>query len=49
MNELPHRLLEPNEMFPTNKELADLAAACNQRLVQRMAYEASKAAVASEC
>ena len=41
--ELPRRLLEPNGMLPSNKELAELAAACNQRLAQRMAYEASKA------
>ncbi|MFV0600225.1 MAG: Bro-N domain-containing protein [Brachymonas sp.] len=41
--DLPRRLLEPNGMLPSNKELADLAAACNQRLAQRMAYEASKA------
>lgn len=43
MADLPRRLLEPNGMLPTNKELADLAAACNQRLAQRMAYEANKA------
>lgn len=44
MADLPRRLLEPNGMLPTNKELADLAAACNQRLAQRMTYEANKAA-----
>ncbi len=40
--ELSRRLLEPNGMFPSNQELADLAAACNQRLAQRMAYGAGK-------
>jgi prophage antirepressor-like protein len=41
--ELPRLLLEPDGMLPSNKELAELAAACNQRLAQRMAYDASKA------
>lgn len=45
MADLPRRLLEPGCMLPTNKELADLAAACNQRLAQRLAHDASKAAV----
>ncbi|QEL64787.1 hypothetical protein OTERR_13110 [Oryzomicrobium terrae] len=40
MEELPRRLLEPNGMMPSNKELA---SACNQRLAQRMAYGASRA------
>lgn len=43
LKDLPRRLLEPNGMLPSNKELADLAAACNQRLAQRMEYEARKA------
>ncbi|AOV02374.1 phage antirepressor N-terminal domain-containing protein [Delftia tsuruhatensis] len=42
MADLPGRLLEKGSMLPTNQELADLAAACNQRLAQRMQYEASK-------
>lgn len=46
MADLPRRLLEPNGMLPSNKELADLAAACNQRLAQRMEYEARKAVAA---
>ena len=43
LKDLPRRLLEPNGMLPSNKELADLAAACNQRLAQRMEYETRKA------
>ncbi|MBV7417899.1 KilA-N domain-containing protein [Comamonas sp. CMM03] len=43
MADLPRRLLEPNGMLPTNKELADLATACNQRLAQRLQHEASTA------
>lgn len=43
LKDLPRRLLEPNGMLPSNKELADLAAACNQRLARRMEYEARKA------
>lgn len=42
MTELSGRLLEKGSMLPTNQELADLAAACNQRLAQRMQHEASK-------
>lgn len=37
--ELPGRLLEPNGMMPSNKELADLASACTQRLVKRLTTE----------
>lgn len=43
MADLPRRLLEPNGMLPTNKELADLATACNQRLAQRLQHEATAA------
>lgn len=43
MADLPRRLLEPNGMLPTNKELADLATACNQRLAQRLQHEAATA------
>lgn len=46
LKDLPSRLLAPNGMMPTNQELADLAAACNQRLAKRMEYEARKAAAA---
>jgi hypothetical protein len=42
MADLPGRLLEKGSMMPTNQELADLAAACNQRLAQRMHQQASK-------
>lgn len=35
--DLPGRLLEPNGMMPSNKELADLASACTQRLCKRLA------------
>lgn len=42
MADLPGRLLAKGSMLPTNQELADLAAACNQRLAQRMQHEASK-------
>lgn len=45
--ELPRRLLEPGTMLPSNKELADLAAACNRRLAQRMAHEAIAKATGS--
>jgi prophage antirepressor-like protein len=31
LTDLPRRLLEPNGIQPSNKELADLAAACNQK------------------
>lgn len=37
--ELPGRLLEPNGMMPSNKELADLASACMQRLSKRLTTE----------
>lgn len=40
--ELPRMLLEPGALLPSNRELAELAAACNQRLAQRMANEAAK-------
>lgn len=43
MEDLPRRLLEPNGMMPSNKELAELAAACNQRLAKRMACSAGMA------
>lgn len=46
MADLPRRLLEPNGLLPSNKELADLAAACNQRLAQRMCHEASRVTTA---
>ncbi|WP_448868992.1 phage antirepressor N-terminal domain-containing protein [Delftia acidovorans] len=45
LTDLPKRLLAPNGLAPTNKELADLATACNQRLAQRM-HEASKSRAA---
>jgi prophage antirepressor-like protein len=38
-------IAEPNGMMPSNTELANLAAACNQRLAQRMEYQASQKAV----
>ncbi|WP_369641977.1 Rha family transcriptional regulator [Acidovorax sp. A79] len=37
--ELPRQMLEPGTS-PTNRELVELAAACNQRLAQRMAHDA---------
>ena len=40
MAELPVRLLAPNGMLPTNMELVNLAAACNQRLAERMQSDA---------
>lgn len=40
--ELPGMLLEPGGLLPSNRELAELAAACNQRLAQRMANEPTK-------
>lgn len=38
-------IVEPNGMMPSNTELANLAAACNQRLAQRMEYQANQKAV----
>lgn len=35
-------IAEPGNMLPTNTELANLAAACNKRLAERMTYQASK-------
>ncbi len=37
--ELPRQVMEPGTS-PTNRELVELAAACNQRLAQRMAHDA---------
>ncbi|MDR0479542.1 MAG: KilA-N domain-containing protein [Burkholderiaceae bacterium] len=34
--DLPRRLMEPGGLLPTNKELAAIAAACNQKLIQRI-------------
>ena len=39
MAELPRQVMEPGTS-PTNRELVELAAACNQRLAQRMAHDA---------
>lgn len=39
MADLPRRVMEPG-MSPTNRELVELAAACSQRLAQRMAHDA---------
>jgi Rha family phage regulatory protein len=39
MAELPRQVMEPG-MSPTNRELVELASACNQRLAQRMAHDA---------
>jgi len=33
-------IVEPGGMLPRNTELANLAAACNQRLAEHLAYEA---------
>jgi len=41
---LAKAIVEPGGMMPSNTELANLAAACNQRLAQRLEYQASKAA-----
>lgn len=41
MAELPVRLLEPGGMLLSNTELANLAAACNQRLARRLCAPAS--------
>jgi hypothetical protein len=38
-------IVEPNGMLPDNTELANLAAACNQRLAQRLEYQAHQKAV----
>ena len=37
--ELPRQVMTPG-VSPTNRELVELAAACNQRLAQRMAHDA---------
>lgn len=39
MAELPRQVMEPGTS-PTNRELVELATACNQRLAQRMAHDA---------
>lgn len=39
---LAKALMEPGGMMPSNAELANLAAACNHRLAQRMEYADSK-------
>ena len=39
MAELPRQVMEPGTS-PTNRELVELASACNQRLAQRMAHDA---------
>lgn len=43
--EFAKAIVEPGGMMPSNVELANLAAACNTRLAQRMEYAASKKAV----
>lgn len=42
MADLPRRLLEPGGILPSSKDLANLAAACNQRLAHRMQFQAQK-------
>ena len=37
LSTLAERILEPGGLLPSNKELAELAAACSQRLASRMA------------
>lgn len=41
---LAKMIVEPNGLAPSNVELANLAKACNERLAQRMEYQAREAA-----
>lgn len=42
MSDLPSRITAPNGIYPTNKELVNLAMACNKRLAERIDYEERK-------